>query len=178
MTCIVGVVSDGVVHLGGDSAGTAGLERTLRRDPKVFRVGEFVLGFTSSFRMGQLLQHRLTPPAIPEGADLHAYMVTEFVDAVRELFDDGGYTKDKGGRESGGTFLVGVRGRLFQIADDFQVGESLDGYDACGCGQAYALGVLHATRANQPFNRLELALEAAAYHNAGVSGPFVYASTP
>lgn len=176
MTCIVGAVSGGVVTLGGDSAGTAGWDRTLRRDPKVFRVGEFVLGFTSSFRMGQLLQHKLKPPEIT--GDLFAYMVTDFVDCVREVFESGGFLKKKNEEESGGIFLVGVRGRLFKVDSDFQVGESLDGYEACGCGEAYALGVLHVTARWDLPNRLELALAAAAHHSAGVSAPFNFVSTP
>src|SRR5690242_15173484 len=85
MTCIVGLVAaDGRVHLGGDSAGIAGYDLTVRKDPKVFRVGEFAVGFTSSFRMGQLLRFAFTPPPI-EG-DLDAYMVTTFVNALRDCF--------------------------------------------------------------------------------------------
>lgn len=171
--------SYGPSSLGGDSAGTdSSWNKTLRRDVKVFKIGEFVLGFTSSFRMGQLLQHKLVPPAIPKDKDLHAYMVTDFVDAVRKVFKDGGYAKVKDEEETAGVFLVGVRGRLFKVEEDYQVGESFDGYDACGCGEAYALGVLYATQPNPGFNRLELALMAAAHHSAGVAAPFVYASTP
>lgn len=180
MTCIVGVVHQGVVSLGGDSAGTAGWERTLRRDPKVFHVGEFVIGFTTSFRMGQLLQYSFTPPPIDAAKDLHAYMVTEFVEAARAVFKEGGFSKSKNEEESAGVFLVGVRGRLFKIDNDYQVGESLDGYDACGCGEGYALGVMHVTRGSvgcSTVERLRAALEASAHHNAGVAGPFNFVST-
>lgn len=50
MTCIVGLAHGGKVYLGADSAGLAGDELTPRRDPKVFRVGEFVFGYGSLAR--------------------------------------------------------------------------------------------------------------------------------
>ena len=174
MTVIVGVVHEGRVYLGGDSAGVGGLDVTVRSDVKVFRNGPFVLGFTDSFRMGQLLHHALTPPA-PEG-DLDRFMCTTFIDAVRDCLSGGGYASTTNGTEAGGTFLVGVAGRLFQVNSDYQVGESRDRYDAIGCGSGYALGVLHLTGRQQmpPRSRLRLALEAAAHHSAGVRAPFRY----
>lgn len=52
MTCIVGIVDNGKVYMGADSLGVGGLSKRVRKDPKLFRVGEFVFGYTSSFRMG------------------------------------------------------------------------------------------------------------------------------
>ena len=66
MTCIVGLIDGNRVWMGGDSAGVSGLDITVRSDPKVFRNGDFLIGFTSSFRMGQLLAFRLRPPPRPE----------------------------------------------------------------------------------------------------------------
>lgn len=51
MTAIVGLVEKGNVYIGGDSAGVAGLSISIRGDEKVFKVGPFIMGFTSSFRM-------------------------------------------------------------------------------------------------------------------------------
>ena len=62
MTCIVGLVHEGVVYIGGDSAGVAGLSLVVRADEKVLRNGDFLMGFTTSFRMGQLLRYKLDPP--------------------------------------------------------------------------------------------------------------------
>ena len=56
MTCIAGLVHDGAVYLAGDSAGCSGWDLTVRADPKVFVSGSYVMGFTTSFRMGQLLR--------------------------------------------------------------------------------------------------------------------------
>ena len=173
MTCIVGLADAGRVVIGGDSAGVAGLDLVLRADRKVFRNGGAVFGFTSSFRMGQLLAYRLKVPRRHPDTDLMSWMVTDFVDAVRGCLKEGGFARVTSGEEAGGHFLVGIEGRLFEIEDDFQVGEAVHGYAACGCGAAYALGVLHATTGH-PNGRVQAALAAAEAFSAGVRGPFNY----
>jgi hypothetical protein len=175
MTCIVGLVNNGDVWIGGDSAGVASdFSRQIRIDSKVFAVGPMLIGYTTSFRMGQLLRYRLTLPAHPDGMDSHEYMATEFVDAVRACLSKGGFSEKEKEREIGGFFLVGYRGRLFQIESDYQVGEDASGEYAVGGGDKLAMGALFATRhIQQPRYRVEKALEAAAERNAGVSPPFV-----
>ena len=180
MTCIVGIVHDGEVIIGGDSAGSDGHMVIQRADSKVFTVGPYVLGFTSSFRMGQLLRYRLDVEA-PDTWDVDRYMATTFVDAVRECLKAGGWArttdsdpddKEPGGSEAGGTFLVGIHGHLYQIEDDYQVGIASDGYDACGSGYMVALGSLYATAGRDPHERVRLALEAAAHVTPFVRAPF------
>jgi ATP-dependent protease HslVU (ClpYQ) peptidase subunit len=172
MTCIVAIVENGEVHIGGDSAGVGGYSITVRADRKVFRNGPFVMGFTTSFRMGQLLAHSLKAPRRHPEDDVYAFMVTDFINAVRTCLKDGGYASKENETEAGGTFLVGYAGRLFTIYDDYQVGESVDGYVAVGCGQDLALGSLHSTVGQAPADRVRIALEAAEHFSAGVCGPF------
>ncbi len=177
MTCICGLVDSGKVYIGADSAGVAGLGIEVRLDEKVFTNSGFVIGFTSSFRMGQLLRYSFTPPRRHPEEDLMKYMVTEFIDAVRTCFRSGGYLETHNGVESGGFFLVGVEGRLFKIESDYQVAECADGYTATGCGEEFALGALFATKDLPAIERLEFALKAAEKHSAGVCGPFVFQQT-
>lgn len=173
MTCIVGLVDKGQVYIGGDSASVAGWDMIQRNDRKVFRTGEFVMGFTSSWRMGQLLAFGFDPPRLDPGADVFAYMVTSFIDAARQRLKDGGFATKKEEAEIGGQFLVGVAGRLFNVASDYQVGESVHGYDACGCGAQVALGSLRSTRRwRDPKGRILEALETGEAFSAGVRGPF------
>lgn len=177
MTCIVGLVQDGKVWIGGDSAGVAGLSLTLRADAKVFRNGPFIMGFTTSFRMGQLLAHAFTPPKRHLDQDVYTYMVTDFVNATRDCLKAGGYAEKQSEGERGGTFLVAYEGRLFKVDSDYQVGEAIDAYDACGCGQEIAVGAMYATPHLEPEKRILLALEAAERFSAGVRGPFTVLST-
>ena len=180
MTCIVGLVENGTVYIGGDSASvrTGQLSLVVRNDRKVFRNGDFVMGFTSSFRMGQLLAFNFNPPKRRVGIDVMAYMVTDFIDAARARMKDGGFARVKENTEEGGTFLVGYSGRLFHISDDFQVGESSHGFDACGCGDLIALGSLRSTRTwTDPGARVKEALECAETFSAGVRAPFFFETT-
>lgn len=175
MTCIVGLVDGNSIWMGGDSAGADGSwSLTVRADRKVFRNGPMIFGFTTSFRMGQLLRYALKVPHHEPDVDVDRYMATTFIDAVRDCLKAHGYATKKDGQESGGTFLVGYRGRLFHIADDYQVGEALDGFDACGCGSDLAKGALFASAHLGGHDRLDLALRAAERHSAGVRGPFHY----
>ena len=179
MTCIVGIAEGGTVWIGGDSAGveTGSLGLVARSDKKVFRNGNFVMGFTSSFRMGQLLAYKLSPPKRHADDDVMAYMVNDFIDAVRECLKKVGYAQKTNDEESGGTFLVGYAGRLFHVSGDYQVGESVHGFDACGCGEKIALGALYSTKGAEPEKRLRHALTAAETFSAGVRSPFVIEQT-
>jgi len=172
MTCIVGLVHKEKVIIGGDSAGSNGYDVVIRKDPKVFRNGPFVIGCTSSFRMIQILRFGLKPPKIK--GDLYRYMCTAFVDAVRKAFEAGGYLqKATAGDEQGGCFIVGVNGRLFVIESDFQVGEPMGGFASVGCGDRFALGSMFATPDLPPKKRVKTALKAAAKFSTGVEGPFL-----
>ena len=172
MTCIVGVVEGDKVFIGGDSAGVSGWDMTVRADQKVFRNGPMVFGFTSSLRMGQILRYALSIPEHDPCVSLDKYMVTTFIDAVRECLKAKGFAKKTNEQEEGGIFLVGYKGRLFKIEADYQVGITSRGYEAAGCGQAYALGVLYATPKLKARARVALALKAAEDGSAGVRAPF------
>jgi ATP-dependent protease HslVU (ClpYQ) peptidase subunit len=178
MTCIVGVKTPQGVFIGGDSASTndSGLQ-TILAGRKVFFIGEeenrMLLGCTTSCRMMQLLHYELQLPSYEDGMDVEEYMVTRFVNAVRDCLKAGGFAKKEDEKEEGGNFLIGYRGRLFEVQDDYQVSEPVNGYEAVGSGAKFALGSLYATPHLPPEERLELALAAATYHNAYVRPPYL-----
>ncbi len=178
MTCIVAIIEQKEnnrhrVTMAGDSAGENGWLSVHRLDPKVFQNGEFLIGFTSSFRMGQLLRYAFKPPEIK--GDLVEYMVVDFVNAVRQSFKDGGYASKKDEVEAGGEFLIAIHGRLFKIQSDYNVGENTDGFDAIGGGAQIALGTLFVLKDTNYFSteeKLTMALNAAEHFNNGVRRPF------
>lgn len=188
MTCIVGIEHETGVYIGGDSAGIAGWQLTVRADPKVFQVGEFLYGMAGSFRLGNLLRYAFMPPPLPKKRKhLHAYMATDFVDALRVVVDAGGYREKKNEVESlhNASVLVAVRDRLFDLDNDFQIGIPASGYTAIGCGSEVALGSLFSTATEtrlafelDPETRVLIALSAAEAHNIGVRGPFIIEHLP
>jgi ATP-dependent protease HslVU (ClpYQ) peptidase subunit len=177
MTCIVAVKHEDHVVMGGDSAGVAGLDIILRKDPKVFRNGNFVIGYTSSFRMGQLLRFKMKLPPVPRKMDMFEYMVVHFTETARKTLKKGGYSKVNNNQEDGGCFLVAYQDRMFTIHDDFQVEERTDPYGAVGCGEAYALGALAAAPDKDPTKMVTTALKVAEKFSGGVRGPFVILRT-
>jgi len=172
MTCIVGLETEQGVIIGADSAAAADWDIMATRLRKVFRRGDFLIGYSSSFRMGQLLQYKLeVSPQTEEQEDLE-FLATTFIDAVRTCLKDGGYAKIENLVEEGGWFLVGYRGKLYIVEPSFQVNTSRDGYHAIGCGKNYALGNLFDSTDLEPQVRVRQALKAAAHFSNGVCGPF------
>lgn len=177
MTCIAGIVeADGTVRMAGDSLGVASLDVMVRKDPKVFRRGEMLFGFTSSYRMGQLLMYKLEMPMHPPEIDAYEYMVKYFVESARKCLKDGGLTKISDNVDEAGTFMVGYRSRLFVIHNDFQVEEAAVPFASVGCGSSYALGALNVAYllGNLNAKGLALAMETAETFSGGVRAPFNY----
>ena len=173
MTCIVAAkAKDGSTVMGCDSAGSDGWALIVLKDPKIYRIGSMLVGFTSSFRMGQLLGHSLTLPEHHSDVPVERYMATAFMDAVRRCLKDGGYAKRENEVETGGTFLVAYKGRIFTVQDNFSIVESGRDYDACGSGYMLALGSLYATADMEDTRRrVEVALKSAEEFCASVRGP-------
>jgi len=172
MTCVIGLVEKARVYIGVDSAAVSGWTRRETSVRKVFRRGPFLVGYTTSFRMGQLLEHQLKVPKQASGAADMAYMVNQFIEAARKLLKERGFSKVEANNESGGQFLVGYRGRLYSIESDFQVGEMSEGFDAVGSGSEFALGAMKALERLPPGRRIRRSLEIAAHFNMGVCPPF------
>lgn len=187
MTCVVAARASGKVVIGADSAGVGSwrLHMETRADAKIFTRADasgevWGFGFTSSFRMGDLLRYKLELPEVRPHADLREFMVVRLVEAVRKALSDGGYRRKHDEVEEGGTFLVVFRGYIFKVEGDFQVGQLTAPYAAVGCGDHLALGAMHALHsAWSPYQTKlgprELAhagLSAAEEFSAGVRGPF------
>src|SRR5687767_7191450 len=110
MTCVIALRDGDEIYMGADSAGVSGTSLQIRKDPKIYRVratpGEMLVGYTTSFRMGQILGYSLTPPIYDPATPLERYMVTTFIDAVRDALKRGGVAKKDNEVESGGDFLI------------------------------------------------------------------------
>lgn len=182
MTCIVAIAQNGTVYMGSDHAASDDKTGWIisRKEPKCFKVGQYAIAFTDSFRMGQILQYSWTPPKYTPtktNSGLDKFMRTKFIDSVKVAFKDGGYGSigSSSDEDTGGIFIVGLEGRIFTIDEDFHVGESVHNYMAEGSGGQIALGALHATKNQKnPKLRIKAALEAATEFNMAVAAPYTY----
>ncbi|RWX70454.1 hypothetical protein EN780_03405 [Mesorhizobium sp. M4B.F.Ca.ET.089.01.1.1] len=157
MTCIVGLIDDGAVYMGGDSAAILDSNVEVRQNRKVFRKGAYLIGYAGSYRVGQLIEHTLELDS-PQGA-LLKHMITHVAEKIREI----------SGKESA-EVLIGCLGRLFKFSSDFSVAE-YKRYAAIGQADQCALGSLFDGRGD-PTKRVLRALGAAQEHNAAVRAPF------
>jgi ATP-dependent protease HslVU (ClpYQ) peptidase subunit len=193
MTCIVAVSDGRTVLLGGDSAAASDREVFIRATRKVFRAGAYAIGFTRSWRMGQILRHETElpePPDTRDGEELESFLVTSFVSAIRRSFHEHGFAKTvrvtrtpdyiEEGQEIGGVFLIGVHGHIFEVHNDYHVARSATPYAAVGDGAIAALGALHALTAHTTLVPKELAaaaLRAAETYSRSVRSPFHFIET-
>lgn len=182
MTCIVAIAQNGTVYMGSDHAASDDKTGWIisRKEPKCFKVGQYAVAFTDSFRMGQILQYSWTPPKYTPtktNSGLDKFMRTKFIDSVKVAFKDNGYGSigSSSDEDTGGIFIVGLEGRIFTIDEDFHVGENVVNYMAEGSGGQIALGALYATKNQKnPRLRLKAALEAATEFNMSVAAPYTY----
>lgn len=172
MTCIVGIKSQNGLWIGGDSAVSSdNLVQTIA-DPKVWKKGQFIIGFAGSLRVGQIIKYKMKIPPINDRKPTE-YMVCSFIDAMRKCLKAAGAAReDKKEEEQENQFLIGFRGRLFEIDEAYGVCEINDEFIAIGSGTEYALGSLYTTKGKQPEKRIWEALEASAYFCEGVRPPF------
>ena len=187
MTCIVGLVEDGNVLIGADSLSSNSHRKSVVVNPKIIVITrpttgyptDLIIGYTSSWRMGQLLRTLSLPKMQHKTQDAFDWLSTAFVDAVRAKLKDGGWATVNNNHEAGGEFLVAFGGRLFTVQSDFSVLENLDQYAATGSGEDWAMGSLHSTSTIPSLTgeqRVRMALAAASTFNPGVAPPFHVAS--
>lgn len=172
MTCVVGLEHRRKVYLAGDASLHEGGLVTLGAEPKVWRSGLYVVGFAGS--MQGFAIRDWDPPTPPDraGTALDRFMRCEFAESLRGLYERRGWDISE---ES---YLVGARGRLYELSGSYVPVRTRHGYGAVGSGTWLALGALHALGADlTPRQRLEAALEAACAHSDGVRSPWSFAST-
>jgi ATP-dependent protease HslVU (ClpYQ) peptidase subunit len=152
MTCIVGVTSETGVVLGADSLHSNGFTWHEAKTPKLFKPRPWLaLGYTTSWRWGQLLGQMLRQVRIDEqDHDAFEWMLSVFVPTARKATKDGGWMGTDEGREEGGVALAAVRNRLFLLQPDWSVLETAAGIDACGSGEYHALTAMICARDLEP----------------------------
>ena len=171
MSTVVGIVNEGKVYIGADSlASTEEGDARPMKCSKIFKNGPYLIGFIGSVRGGQILYpHYFKPPKD----------IMDLPDAIMAQCTEKGcsVTSTEGTYLHACNFLIGYKGKLYEILVDYQMNE-ISEYTAIGGGACYAFGSLHTTNKMKedftPKMRMELALEAAEYFSTGTRRPFVY----
>ena len=178
MTCIAGAIKGTELWIGADAVSVQGCSAArVSTQAKVFQVGEFLIGSAGTLRVQQILRYMFTPPAID--VDLVTYMVKVFVPALRSVIkDNGGEIIDgSGNSQLDGRYLIGVRGRLFEIDSSYAVFEAKAPYAAIGCADQEALAAMFTATSLMaaditPKQIVERGLLAAVEFDTSIRAPF------
>ncbi len=171
MTCIVGLEHKGKVYMGADSAAVNDHLYSMS-NPKLFRLGPFLIGFTSSWRMGQLIQHQLGDVAIQTTKDDLDYLVSHFIEPVRACLKDYGCAKIENNEETGGTFIVAYKQKVYTVWSDFSILRNVSGIACIGAGREFAYGAMTALVDMPSKKRIHKALTITASMSPWVGPPF------
>lgn len=176
MTCVVAVVDvhSRKVVMGADSAAVEENLIVSHIPPKIFKIGEYGIGYCHSFRLGQIIQHFFEPPIMPKNCvdedQMISFMVRTFVPELRSVLEENGYPTHDDER-SNWSLLVGTRSSIYCVESDFHVGYYEDHVAAIGAGSEYALGAMVNSR-TWGENTAREGLQAAKHFCPYVTGPF------
>ena len=165
MTVVAGLISDGVVYMGGDRGASDGDSILSMDSPKIVKVNDWLIGYAGSGGLGQIVEHLDCWREHPKDVEkfLRMVFVEEYIKAREKV---GG--KD----EEEAALLIGYKGKLYEI-DTSDYGIFSFAYTAIGSGCAIALGSLFSTENTSflPQLRVEIAINAAITHNPSCNGP-------
>lgn len=135
---------------------------------------KIVFGIVGSGRLGQVLQVGHDLPPLNEGGDVMRWLVSDLCAYIRELFGkEQTLSKEDGVAYMDAFFLIGFRGVLYQMMNDFSIIPLPDPFVAIGSGRGHAQGVFFATPGEDPEKRINMAFEAVARWNTNVRAPFL-----
>lgn len=145
MTLIIGidieVGNKKYVYLAGDKCGSNGFTKDNYTKSKIFKRDDYAFGYTTSFRMGQILEFADISKDLPSWKQ-EKNLYTSFVDWVRNSMDKGGFLETKSGVLKCGNFIFYNGNILCEFQDDLSVLIPEDGLMACGSGEYHAKAIM------------------------------------
>lgn len=180
MTCVVALTDGQRIVVGADSAGSSfegtGEIHTIAI-PKIFRVNGYLLGFSGSWFVGQVVRHHVgwREPA-DEAADLQSFLLTQILPEINRALAQAGYDKTIHGTWQ---VLVARAGQIFMLSSRLELLRTTTPYVAIGSGRFVAYGAFHAWMQREGLGleeTVERVLEAVCQFVPGVREPFVIES--
>lgn len=158
MTCIIAYTNGTNSFIAGDKLGSNGFTHGVVVEPKIFekkfkKVSEnglnkteetLSMGYTTSFRMGQLLTYNLELPEQKSNQNFMQYLVLEVVPLLRKLYKDEWGSKDTQQDIGGGNFLILHNHEIYEVQPDFSVLQPKSHIASVGCGTYHAMASMQA----------------------------------
>jgi len=166
VTCIVGIVKDDTVYIGGDRSVSDGTSVMSLSTPKIYIRDEWIYGYAGSLGIGQIMQI-IDIPILKKDDDPFMVLRMDMVDAFKSMMDNQGISIDD---DNDTDILIGCRGRLFEFSPaDWSVAEMKE--TSIGSGGNFALGSLYTSIDKDPIDRIGLAIGAAITYSPTCQGP-------
>lgn len=158
MTCIIAHTNGTSSFIAGDKLGSNGFTKSVQAEPKVFEK-EFIkhnedgltrtkevmaLGYTTSFRMGQLLNYNLNLPEQVAGETFAQYLVLKVIPIIRQMFKEEWGSRDASQDVGGGQFIILHNHTIYEVQEDFSVLQPKTQITAVGSGTYHAIAAMAA----------------------------------
>jgi hypothetical protein len=178
---VIAAVADGAsVTMMADSGLTDESRAYVTDTPKMARCGELLIGWAGSPRYGQVVTYCWEPPPRNGVKDDMEYLVRSVIPSLWRVLTNAFVTSRVEGsaaRVEGSQTIIGYRGAVYTMDEYFALSAAVEGYDAIGSGQGYALGALYATEGEPVATRLTAAMAAAVRFDQYTRAPFISATT-
>lgn len=155
MTIIIGYINkkDNSIFMAGDSRTCQDSYYDTMNEQKVFIKNghgmtddKFIIGASGTLRLVNILKYNLDLPKHPKEMSTKEYIYTIFIDSIRKCFEQCGLKPGKEpDQDFNGAFLVGYKGKLFEIGCDYAINESIYPFMTIGSGGFIAAGSLMTT---------------------------------
>lgn len=159
MTCIIAHTNGTSSFIAGDKLGSNGFTKSIQTEPKVFEK-EFIrinddagltrtkevmaIGYTTSFRMGQLLTYNLNLPQQDSHETFPQYLVLKVIPIIRQMFKDEWGSRDTSQDVGGGQFIILHNHTIYEVQEDFAVLQPKTQITAVGSGTYHAIASMSA----------------------------------
>ncbi|ELL7856523.1 hypothetical protein AAGG91_002900 [Salmonella enterica] len=158
MTCIIAYSNGESSFIAGDKLGSNGFTKSVMVEPKIFEK-KFIkvlsdgvqreeqtiaMGGTTSFRMLQLLDHKLVLPVQEKDTTTIQYLVHQVIPEIRLLFKEEWGSRDNTQEVGGGQFIILHNHVIYEVQEDFSVLQPKTNITSVGSGTYHAIASMQA----------------------------------
>lgn len=145
MTCIVAIETKDNIILAGDKLGSTDYYTEVYSRPKVFRNGDFLIGYTTSYHMGQLLEFEWKQPTKEEGISDDVYIYRDVRQSIKRMFECNDFGQAKAGdfnEPDLGNFIFIYKNKIYSYEPNSAILEHIN-VASCGSGSLVMKGAVY-----------------------------------
>jgi ATP-dependent protease HslVU (ClpYQ) peptidase subunit len=169
MTCVVAIETSEGVLFGTDSGISVGNIIT-SHGPKLIHKRGVTIAYAGEIRAAQILEHEIKLPALPKRMSSEEYLYRNLIEPYRKAVKESGLAPEHSGLDC----VVSLRGKVWEVTDNYTLLSRPEGYAVAGSGGDIARGAMEALEDWEPKQRAERALQISEKFCSSVRGPFYF----